>query len=395
MASRIHRLLVALLALFLLAVMPVGGQTAGSYAYSQDELDQLLAPIALYPDQLLTQILISATYPLDVMEAAGFVQQNPDLGGDALDQAIADKNWDPSVQSLAAFPQVLAMLSGNLAWTRKLGDAFLVDQGRVMNTVQALRRKAQAAGKLQPTPQQSVWVQGNDVIIEPAQANAVYVPVYDPSTVYGSWWAPAYPPWFWYPPSGYGYAGAAITTGIIFGIAWATSPNHWRWAKPDWHGHRVNIDTGNNRFWNRPGSSPPVGHGDWQHAPAHRRGVAYPDAATRDRFIKANPDAVRARQDFRGREFQPPQPNVLRPEANTTRPHPEAVAPILAAPMPRAPVQSTPPAASALDPGISRQQVHREALRGQESRQSSSPAFSPVHQEHPRGPAAYRGNRQH
>lgn len=387
MISRIRRLLVALLAFSVLAALPAGAQTAGDDVYRQDELDQLLAPIALYPDQLLTQILIAATYPLDVVEAARFVQQNPQLNGEALDQALADKNWDPSVQSLAAFPQVLAMMDDKLAWTQRLGDAFLVDQTRVMNTVQALRRKARDTGNLQSTPQQSVLTQDNDIIIEPAQPDLVYVPAYDPSIVYGPWWAPAYPPWFWYPPPNYGYAvGVVITTGIIFGVARVVSQDHWRWAHPDWRGHRINVNTGNNRFWNRAGNPPPA-NGNWLHRPAQRRGVAYPNAATRDRFIRIDPDAVRARQDFRGYERGQPQARAARPDAAP----PSA---IVVPATPRTSVPLPPPAASALDPGLSRQQTHMNTQRGQESRHSDGPAFAAGHRGFPAEPATHRGNRR-
>ncbi|HMA31446.1 MAG TPA: DUF3300 domain-containing protein, partial [Casimicrobiaceae bacterium] len=153
-----RNLLIGLFALAILAVAPLEAQSPGGQGYSQDELDQLLAPVALYPDQLLMQVLIAATYPLEVVEAARFVQQNPDLRGEALDQALAGKNWDPSVQSLAAFPQVLAMMNDEIEWMQRLGDAFLADQQRVMDTVQSLRQRAEAAGNLQSTSQQSVIV---------------------------------------------------------------------------------------------------------------------------------------------------------------------------------------------------------------------------------------------
>ena len=383
MVSRIHGFLLALLVLSVLASLPASAQPAGGDAYSEEELDQLLAPIALYPDQLLTQILIAATYPLDVAEAARFVQQNPNLRGDALDQALADKNWDPSVQSLAAFPQVLAMMDEKLAWTQRLGDAFLVDQPRVMNTVQVLRRKAQAAGNLRPTPQQSVLTRDSEIIIEPAQSGVVYVPAYDPLVIYGPWWAPAYPPWFWYPPPNYGYAvGALITTGIMFGVAWSISQNHWRWAHPDWRAHQINVDTINNRFWSRAGNPRPDASGVWQHTPAHRKGVAYPDAATRDRFIKVAPDAVRARQDFRGREPRRPEPNMVRPEANTIRLRPDTAPPlpIVIPSTPRAQGSLPRPAPSTLDPGLSRQQTHVSSQRGQESRRAIGPPPAAVRQ---------------
>src|SRR6516165_7606787 len=206
--------------------MPYPSQPAT--ALSQEQLDALLAPIALYPDQLLSQVLMASTYPLEVVEAARFVQQNPGLKGEALDQALAGKIWDPSVQSLAAFPQVLAMMNDKLDWTQQLGDAFLANQEQVMQTVQSLRARAQAAGNLQSTEQQRVIVQERTIIIEPAQPQVVYVPVYNPLVVYGTWWAPAYRPWFWYPPPIYGYPplGTVFGVGIVWGAAWAVSYNH-------------------------------------------------------------------------------------------------------------------------------------------------------------------------
>lgn len=320
--------LLAFFALFVLAGRPASAQTAGDEAYPQEELDQLLAPVALYPDQLLTQILIAATYPMDVVEAADLVRRNPNLDIAILDQVLEEKNWDPSVKSLAAFPQVLAMMNDQFDWMQRLGNAFLVDQARVMDTVQRLRQKALAAGNLRSTAQQTVIVRDNQIIIEPVQPDVVYVPLYNPMLIYGPWWAPNYPPWFWYPPPIYGYSsGAVISTGIIFGTAWLISQDHWHWAHPNWHDHRVHLNTGNNRFWNRPefpGAQRPMPGGTWQHAPEHRRGVAYPDAATHDRFLGGDPGAVRSRQDFRGRE--PRQPAI-----DARRPRPEA-APIHSAP---------------------------------------------------------------
>ncbi len=382
--SRMRNLFIGLLALAILAIAPVDAQSPNVPDYSQDELDQLLAPVALYPDELLMQVLIASTYPLEVIEAARFVQQNPDLRGDALDQALAGKSWDPSVQSLAAFPQVLAMMNDEIEWMQRLGDAFLADQQRVMDTVQSLRQRAEAAGNLQSTSQQSVIVQGDEIDIEPAQPDVVYVPVYNPLVIYGPWWIPAYPPWFWYPPAIYGYpVGVAITTGILFGTAWAISHNHWGWARPDWHGHHVNLNVTDNRFWNRPGRPPPVPGGAWQHEPAHRGGVPYPNAATLDRYMRVDPNAVRARQDFRGHELAPPASNVTRPGAGTVRPAPSVVqprpgvarpAPNVGLPMPQIVRPAPRPSTPAFDPGLSRQQVQRDAQRGQQSRQSMGPA---------------------
>jgi hypothetical protein len=370
--------LIGVVALLLVSAAPAGAQSADAPAYSQDELDQLLAPVALYPDQLLTQVLIAATYPLEIVEAARFVQQNPTLRGDALDQAVADKNWDPSVQSLTAYPQVLTMMNEKIEWTQRLGDAFLADQAKVMDTVQSLRQKAEAAGNLQSTPQLSVTTQDDDIVIDTAQPNEVYVPVYDPTVIYGPWWAPAYPPWFWCPPPIYGYPYCpAYTVGIVFGTPWPIWYNHWGWARPHWHGHRIAIDDHNNRFWNNPRRPRPPPGGDWQHSPPHRRGVAYPNAPTRDRFTRVDPNAVRSRQDFRGYErVQPaPGPNAVRPAPNALRQTPSGPGgtPNVSRPSPR-------PTAPPFDVNASRQQTQIDAQRGMHSRQSIPFTPAPIGQ---------------
>ena len=188
------------------AAAPVAGQSAPA-PIAQEKLDSLLAPIALYPDQLLAQALMASTYPLDVVEAARFVRANKDLKGDALDKAVLQKKWDPSVQSLTAFPQVLEMMDNKLEWTQAIGDAFLADSKRVMQTVQSLRQKAEAAGNLKSNEQQKVVKQESVIIIEPAKPEVVYVPTYNPTVVYGSWWAPTYPPYYYPPPAYYYPAG--------------------------------------------------------------------------------------------------------------------------------------------------------------------------------------------
>jgi hypothetical protein len=389
--AHMRRVLIGLLVVLALVVTPGEAQTLGEPGYSQDELDQLLAPVALYQDQLLTQILIAATYPLEVVEAARFVQQNPDLHGDALDQAIADKNWDPSVQSLAAYPQVLAMMNDKLEWTQRLGDAFLVDQPRVMDTVQSLRQKAVAAGNLQSTPQLSVTTQDDDIVIDAPQPDLVYVPVYNPLLIYGPWWAPAYPPWFWCPPPSYAYPFCPVyTIGIFFGAPWPIWYNHWGWAHPHWHDHRIAIDDHNNRFWNNPRRPRVPPDGTWQHSPPHRRGVAYPNATTRDRFVRTDPNAVRSRQDFRGYERiqRTPAPNVTREAPRVMPQVPNAVqqAPnaVRRAPVPGSAASTVvqpgplPRSPAPFDPGLSRQQTQMNAQRGSQSRQSISSAPAPV-----------------
>ena len=162
--------------------------------FKQEELDQMLAPVALYPDALLAQMLMASTYPLEVVEAGRWVNQHKGLSGAALQGALAGQPWDASVKSLCAFPQILNRMSRDLSWTQKLGDAFIDQQQQVMDTVQNLRRKAQAAGTLRSNAQQQVGTADDDITIEPANPQVVYVPTYDPTLVYGSWWWPGYPP---------------------------------------------------------------------------------------------------------------------------------------------------------------------------------------------------------
>ena len=269
----------------------------------QEKLDSLLAPIALYPDQLLTQTLMASTYPLDVVAAARFVKENRELKGDALDKAVAQKNWDPSVQSLTGFPQVLEMMNDKLDWTQELGDAFLADEKRVLQTVQGLRQKADAAGNLKSNEQVKVVKEQSTIIIEPAQPTVVYVPTYNPTVVYGSWWAPAYPPYYWPPPAYYYPPGSLLVAGAItWGIAYGIANNHWGWGNCDWHGGNVNINVNrNNTFINNNAEfKNKVNNGNWNHNPAQRKGVAYSDARTRDQYRKSDPGATASRRDARG-----------------------------------------------------------------------------------------------
>lgn len=268
----------------------------------QEKLDSLLAPVALYPDQLLTQTLMAATYPLDVVAAARFVQENKELKGEALDKAVAEKNWDPSVQSLTAYPQVLLMMNDKLDWTQELGEAFLVDEKRVMDTVQNLRQKAYAAGNLKSNEQQKVIKQETVIVVEPA-TQVVYVPSYNPTVVYGAWWAPSYPPYYYPPPPYYYPPGSVAMAGLIgFGVGVAISNNHWGWSNCDWHGGDVDINVNrNNTFVNNNAEfKNKVNNGNWQHNPAQRKGVGYNNPKTRDQYRKSDPGAVSSRRDARG-----------------------------------------------------------------------------------------------
>ena len=227
--------------LVLLMAVPPGifaQDGGGNPVLKQEELDQLLAPIALYPDSLLTQILMASTYPLEVVQANRWATQNKNMKGDALAKALEEQPWDPSVKSLVNFPQVLTMMSDKLDLTQKLGDAFLNQQKDVMNTIQKLRAKAKAAGNLKTTKEQVVKVEQEVIIIESPSPEVVYVPSYNPTVVYGAWAYPAYPPAPYYPP---GYGAAAFVTGVAVGAAWG-----YAWGHSNWNNGSVNVNVNQN-----------------------------------------------------------------------------------------------------------------------------------------------------
>lgn len=202
---------------------------------SQEQLAALVAPIALYPDPLVAQVLMAATYPLEVAEAYNWQRANSRLSGNALNQALQQQNWDPSVKSLVSFPPVLGMLGSQLSWTQELGDAVLAQQSDVMNAIQTLRAKAQQSGALTSTSQQTVsGGNGQPIVIQPTNPQVIYVPAYNPTTVYGGWPYPAYPPYAYYPP---GYvAGTAL---LSFGIGMAVGAALWggcHWGGGGWGG---------------------------------------------------------------------------------------------------------------------------------------------------------------
>ncbi len=221
---------------------------APTYAQqSPEELQRLAAPIALYPDSLVAQILAASTFPEEVVEADRWVQAHPDLKGQALGQAVDQQPWDPSVKALAAFPSVLGNMDKNLSWTSTLGDAYYNQQQDVMDAVQVMRHQAQQAGALKSTPQEVVRDDGPDVDIEPADPNVVYVPAYNPWLVYGYPIA-AWPGWYPYP--GIWFGGPYLSFGIGFGIGWfggfGWGWGHWGF---DWH-HRYAM-YGGGRYYSR------------------------------------------------------------------------------------------------------------------------------------------------
>lgn len=297
--------------------------TADKPPLTTEQLDQLVAPIALYPDDLLSQIFMASTYPLEIVQADRWVKANTSLKGDALDAALAKQPWDASVKSLVGFPDVLAMMSDKLDITTQLGDAFISQQKDVMAAVQRLRAKAQAAGNLQSNQQQTVTVQAapagstttQTIIIQPANPQVVYVPTYNPTVVYGAWPYPAYPPAPYYPP---GYvAGTAILSfgvGVAVGAIW----NNNSWGHCNWNNGSININNNinvNRNFnntninntninnINRNNANFNGGGQQWQHNPQHRQGVPYNNKAAANQFGGVSrADASQARQEFRGRE---------------------------------------------------------------------------------------------
>ncbi|HSE13421.1 MAG TPA: DUF3300 domain-containing protein [Rudaea sp.] len=302
-------------------------------AFTQAELDQMLAPIALYPDALLSQVLMAATYPLEVVEAARWSYENPGLEGDAAVQAVADQEWDPSVKSLVAFPQVLQTMDQKLQWTRRLGDAFLAQQAQVMDTVQNLRRKAEEAGNLGSNAQIEVTQDDGAIGIEPANPEIVYVPYYNPVVIYGPWWWPDYAPFYWAPWPGYGwYGGFAWGIGIVVGV-------DFFFGHCDWHDHHVNIYDRRNWFPRHGGD----GHGPpyaWRHDPGHRYGVPYRDASL-DRQFGRFGARDNAQPEFRGRTppagFNLPQPGASPPVTGLSQ------RPGLSRPIPQSPRIGTVP----------------------------------------------------
>jgi uncharacterized membrane protein YgcG len=288
---------------------------------SQAELDALLAPVALYPDALLSQVLMASTYPLEVVQADRWVQKNKDrTDEEAMLQELEDQPWDPSIKSLVNVPQALDMMSSKLDWTIKLGDAFIEQEQDVMNTVQSLRQKAQAAGNLISDDQQKVTVEPATaaapqvIVIQQANPQVIYVPVYNPTVVYGVWWYPAYPPYYYYPPR-YVYVPGRVFwygSGFRVGFAWG-----YAWGGCNWHYSSVNVNINRNininnkhinydkyqRNYDRARvDTRDRKTGDWKHDPKHRDGVPYRDRQTSQRYGAAAPaQNERARQDYRGR----------------------------------------------------------------------------------------------
>ncbi|WNV07793.1 DUF3300 domain-containing protein [Tardiphaga sp. 709] len=281
---------------------PVSQSAPSVELLKPEQLEALVAPIALYPDELLANVLAASTYPLEVVQADRWAKERKSLKGDALKEAVDKQAWDDSVKALVSTPDVLAMMSDKVDWTKSLGDALLAQQPDIMDAIQRLRAKAYDNKKLVTTKQQKVSVKTQEskqvVVIEQADPAAVYVPYYDPATVYGSWPYADYPPYYFGYPS---YIGAGVVAaGVAFGTAWAIGRwgNYWG-GGVNWGNRNVYV---NHRTTN-------IGNG-WQHNPAHRQGVRYNNANVQQRFSNNNLKAGASnRMDFRGRDGQ----QVLRP----------------------------------------------------------------------------------
>ena len=283
---------------------PTTQAVPGDQLLKPEQLEALVAPIALYPDDLLANVLAASTYPLEIVQADRWTASHKNLKGDALKKEVDKQSWDDSVKALVSTGSVLSMMSDKVDWTKSLGDAVLAQQPDVMDAIQRLRSKAYANNKLVTTKQQKVSVQTQEnkqvVVIESAEPNTMYVPYYDPAVVYGTWPYAEYPPYYFGAPS---YIGAGlIAAGLAFGTGWAIG----RWGNY-WGG---GCNWGNrNLYVNHYNKINNIGN-NWQHNPAHRQGVRYSNTNVQQRFGNNNLKAGSAnRMDFRGRDGQ----QVLRP----------------------------------------------------------------------------------
>jgi hypothetical protein len=296
--------------------------------YGQQDLDAMLAPIALYPDELLTQVLIASTYPEDVADARHYLDRYPSLQQSSalLANQVSAMPWDDSVKSLAQFPSILAMLDDQPEWTDALGYAFLYQQTAVMQTVQRLRLRAQRAGYLRTNSTQIVDVQRNIIVIIPARDNFFYVPYYDPNIVYGRWWWPNRPPYYWDPPPRYRPPNYALVNGFFFGVSVGIINSIFTPVRPDWRRHYLIISGGT-----KPGTH-------WQWKPRPQR-PGHPNRPNRPPTTKPilKPKPPRPVPPKPGKpQIQPPRPGQPGTPGQSGKPRPEkpATLPAPAKPVP-------------------------------------------------------------
>jgi len=332
-------------------------------AFTPEELDQMLAPIALYPDPLLSQILMAATYPLELVQAARWSRANPHLKGQDAVRAVEPMDWDPSVKSLVAFPQILHRMDEQLDWTQRLGEAVLAQEPHVMEAIQGLRQRAERSGNLRSNEQVRVTRQEEQILIEPAQPQVVYVPYYDPAVVYGPWWWPAYPPVYWGPPPGY-YAWPGFFWGTGVAVSWGFFFGHF-----DWHHRHVKVvHVVHQPHVRTVTHSKPV---KWQHDPVHRRNVPYRHTALRQQFGQH----PAARGDARTRPVTRNDARVGQPQTRNAAPQTRTLP---AVPSPRT-ERFTPPAGDRWTERNRRAEVQRLQTRAPDSRSATVvPRMAPL-----------------
>ncbi|MCG9696110.1 DUF3300 domain-containing protein [Shewanella sp. Isolate11] len=286
--------------------------------FSEPELAQILAPIALYPDSLLTHILIASTYPIELVQANRWRKQHASLSATDAVNLAEDQDWDPSVIALVGFPEVLETLSKDLDWTQKLGDAFLQNEAQVLASIQTLRQQADAADSLANMDKMRVTKVNNEIIIEPIQTQVVYVPVYDPRVVYGSWRWYNYPPVYWDSPSyvsvGFSHHGSSLffwSSGIRIGFNYYFSAFRW---------HDRHIIVTQHRHSNHYRSHTRIvssyGAQRWTHKPHHRRGVAYRTKVVKQRYNSHRPSLMHEKQQ---RKMVTPPPMVNGAKSSISR----------------------------------------------------------------------------
>ncbi|MGC9452400.1 MAG: DUF3300 domain-containing protein [Oceanipulchritudo sp.] len=321
-----HPLLAALAMGLAATFLPAQNPAGEDEFFTQAELDQMLAPIALYPDVLLSQVLMAATYPLDVVEAARWIGEHPDWTGKQAAEAAEEEIWDDSVKALTRFPDLLERMDENLAWTRRLGEAFLGQEEQVMQTIQELRRKALREGSLESLDHLAVEESPEGIIIEPVEREVIYVPWYSTRVVYGDWWWYRYPPVYWDPPyphySSIGFywgPGFHVSTSFFFSscdwhrrrvVVWKKDryPHHHYFDRPDYRRHHVR--------------EAPI----WRHDPDHRRSTIFHEKRRKPvpEYLQRVPRVAEPRS-------RKPDPDMRRPPAR--EPENQRLQPVRRAPM--------------------------------------------------------------
>ena len=325
-----------ILSIFAFVVFVFGFSLSAASAqsgYSQEDLDAMLAPIALYPDELLTQVLIASTYPDDVAEARRYLDRYPSLQDSSalLANQVSAMPWDDSVKSLAQFRSILVMLDDQPEWTDALGYAFLYQQAAVMQTVQRLRLRAERAGYLRSNNQQIVDIRPNIVVITSTRDNYYYIPYYDPNIVYGRWWWPNRPPYYWVPPPRYRPAGYALVNGFFFGVSVGIINSIFTPVRPDWRRHYLIISGGTKpgTHWQWKPRPQRPGHPNRPNRPPTTKPILKPKPP---RPLPGKPVIQPPKPGIPGRPGQPGRPP--RPEKPVTLPAPVKPVPPVTRPMP-------------------------------------------------------------